>query len=253
MRRLGQLAIFLLLLVGVSFAGDIAYLRNGFTIRCENKETLGDKTRLYTSSGFVDVATAEIEQIVHDDTPAPRPAASTPATDSSKTIDQHLSEASRTSGIDRDFLESVIHHESGFNPKAVSPKGARGLMQLMPDTANQLGVKDSFDPGQNIQGGTAYLKQLLEMYHGDAQKALAAYNAGPHRVEQYKGVPPYRETRAYVTRIIREYNRKKLAEQAAARMAKAKSKSSGPHSATKSRIVTTQASSKSPRPTQPGS
>lgn len=252
MRRLGHLGIVLLLLAGVAFAGDIAYLRNGFTIRHEKREILGDKTRLYTGSGYVDVATAEIEQIVHDDTPAPAPAASTPATGPT-TIDQHLSEASQTSGIDRDFLESVIHHESGFNPKAVSPKGARGLMQLMPDTATQLGVKDSFDPGQNIQGGAAYLRQLLEMYHGDAQKALAAYNAGPHRVEQYKGVPPYRETRAYVARIIREYNQKKLAEQTAAKLAKAKSKSSSSHSATKSKSATTQASSRTPRPVQPGS
>lgn len=253
MRRFGQLAIFLLLLVGVSFAGDIAYLRNGFTIRCENREMLGDQTRLYTSSGYVDIATSQIEQIVHDDTPTPSPVAATSATGPVKTIDQHLSEASQTSGIDRDFLESVIHHESGFNPKAVSPKGARGLMQLMPDTANQLGVKDSFDPGQNIQGGTAYLKQLLDLYHGDAQKALAAYNAGPHRVEQYKGVPPYRETRDYVTRIIREYNQKKLAEQTAAKLAKAKSKSSSSHTPTKLKSATTEASSKAFRPAHPGS
>jgi len=250
MRRLGQLAIFLLLLVGVSLADDIAYLRNGFTIRHERREALGDKTRLYTGAGYVDVATAEIEHIAHDDTPSPAPIASTSANVPVRTIDQHLSAASQTSGIDRDFLESVIHHESGFNPNAVSPKGARGLMQLMPDTATQLGVKDSFDPGQNIQGGTAYLKQLLDLYHGDAQKALAAYNAGPHRVEQYKGVPPYRETQAYVARIIREYNRKKLAEQRAAKLAKSKSL----HPTAKSKIVATQtSSSKVPRPVQPGS
>jgi soluble lytic murein transglycosylase-like protein len=95
------------------------------------------------------------------------------------------------------------------------------------------------------------LKQLLELYHGDAQKALAAYNAGPHRVEQYKGVPPYRETQAYVARIIREYNRKKLAEQRAAKLA-AKAKSL--HPTAKSKVVATQSSSsKGPRPVQPGS
>jgi soluble lytic murein transglycosylase-like protein len=90
----------------------------------------------------------------------------------------------------------------------------------MPQTADKLGVRDSFDPGQNIQGGAAYLRQLLVQYNGDAQKALAAYNAGPHRVQQYNGVPPYSETRAYVAGIIREYNKKKLANQKAAKAAK---------------------------------
>jgi len=188
-------------------------------------------------NGYLDVPTAEIDRIVPDDAPppaltaAPIPAATVAPV---KTIDQHLSEASQSSGIDRDFLESVIHHESGFNPKAVSPKGARGLMQLMPGTADQLGVKDSFDPGQNIQGGTAYLKQLLELYNGDAQKALAAYNAGPYRVQQYKGIPPYHETQLYVAGIIRDYNRKKAAQMKAAKASRTNSaKSVKPQSATK--------------------
>lgn len=196
------------LLAGVSPAADLAHLKNGFSIRHERREVVGDVTRLYLGSGFVDVASADIVNFEHDDTPE-----ATPAAPSAKTIDEHVADASKSSGIDPDFLKSVIHHESSFNPNAVSKKGARGLMQLMPQTADQLGVHNSFDPGQNIQGGTAYLRQLLEMYRGDAQKALAAYNAGPHRVNQYKGVPPYSETRAYVAGIIREYNRKKLAQQ----------------------------------------
>lgn len=206
-------------------AGDIACLRNGFSIKHDRREVMGDKTRLYIGTGYLDVATADIERIEPDDTP------SSSATNAAvvpgapvKSIDQHLVEASKNSGIDRDFLESVIRHESAFNPKAVSPKGARGLMQLMPGTADQLGVKDSFDPGQNIQGGTTYLKQLLELYNGDAQKALAAYNAGPHRVQKYRGVPPYRETRAYVAGIIREYNRKKSLEKKSAKATTTKSK-----------------------------
>jgi soluble lytic murein transglycosylase-like protein len=97
----------------------------------------------------------------------------------------------------------------------VSPKGAQGLMQLMPQTASRLGVVNSFDPSDNLEGGTRYLRELLERYNFDLIKALAAYNAGPQRVEQYHGVPPYYETQAYVARIIRDFNRKKLAERKA--------------------------------------
>jgi soluble lytic murein transglycosylase-like protein len=118
--------------------------------------------------------------------------------------------------LDPDLINSVIHAESGFNPRAVSPKGAQGLMQLMPQTASKLGVGDAFDPNANVEGGTRYLRELLERYNFDLIKALAAYNAGPQRVEQYHGVPPYYETQAYVARIIRDFNRKKLAERKAA-------------------------------------
>ena len=114
--------------------------------------------------------------------------------------------------IDPDFINSVIRAESGFNNRAVSKKGAQGLMQLMPQTASHLGVANSFDPNSNVEGGTKYLRELLEKYNYDVPKALAAYNAGPHRVDQYHGVPPYFETQAYVARIIRDFNRKKLAE-----------------------------------------
>ena len=106
----------------------------------------------------------------------------------------------------------MIRAESSNNPRAVSPKGAKGLMQLMPQTASALGVKDSFDPADNVDGGVRYLRDLLLQYNGDAAKALAAYNAGPHRVQQYGGVPPYRETHAYVARVINDYNRKKVAQ-----------------------------------------
>ncbi len=203
----------MLLMVAISAAGaDRAVLRNGFTIDHDRREVIGDTTRLYTSGGYIDVPTADIVSYEHVDTPPPGPEI-TPV----KSIQDHVSDASKTTGIDSDFIDSVIRQESGFNPNAVSKKGARGLMQLMPDTAEKLGVSNSFDPAENVQGGAAYLRQLLELYHGDAQKALAAYNAGPGRVEQYKGVPPYRETQAYVAGVIREYNRKKLAEQAAAK------------------------------------
>ena len=122
--------------------------------------------------------------------------------------------------LDPDFISSVIHAESGFNQRAVSPKGAQGLMQLMPGTASKLGVSNAFDPRANVEGGTRYLSELLQRYNFDVVKALAAYNAGPQRVQQYGGVPPYYETRTYVARIVRDYNRKKIAERKAAAVAR---------------------------------
>jgi soluble lytic murein transglycosylase-like protein len=131
-------------------------------------------------------------------------------------IDEFVRQAASKYQLDPDFVASVIKAESDFNPHAVSPKGARGLMQLMPQTATQLGVKDAFDPEANVEAGTAHLSDLLDRYHNDPIKALAAYNAGAHRVKQYHGVPPYRETRAYVAKIVRDFNARKRAEMKAA-------------------------------------
>jgi len=101
----------------------------------------------------------------------------------------------------------VIHVESSFDPRAVSHKGARGLMQLMPTTAGDLGVSDPFNPWQNISGGTRYLQQLVERFDGDLNLSLAAYNAGPGTVERYNGLPPYRVTQHYVKRVLELYRR----------------------------------------------
>jgi soluble lytic murein transglycosylase-like protein len=139
-------------------------------------------------------------------------------------LNQVVSAASGRYRLDPDLVNSVIRAESGFNVRAVSRKGAQGLMQLMPGTASQLGVPNAFDPEANVEGGTKYLRALLERYNFDVVKALAAYNAGPHRVEQYGGVPPYYETRAYVARIVRDFNRKKLAAKNAAAQPSASSK-----------------------------
>jgi len=222
------------------FAGEVAVLKNGFSIRHERREVVGDVTRLYVNadgSSFVDVPTAEIE---HFEAAAPEPASFSPAVGSAlpasgarlpasqkiaasvgfparpKTdLSQVVNEASGRYRLDPDLVNSVIKAESAFNVRAVSPKGARGLMQLMPGTASQLGVPNAFDAQANVEGGTKYLRELLERYNFDLVKALAAYNAGPQRVERFGGVPPYYETRVYVAKIVRDFNKKKAAQEKA--------------------------------------
>ncbi|HZW94373.1 MAG TPA: lytic transglycosylase domain-containing protein [Candidatus Eremiobacteraceae bacterium] len=225
-------------------AADSAVLRNGFSIRHERRQVIGTVTRLYVGkddSSFVDIPTAEIDHFeALADEPASHlrfqtasvqaasvQAASVQAASDSLNhqvdLNQVVETASGTYRLDPDLVNSVIHAESGFNVRAVSPKGAQGLMQLMPQTASELGVQNAFDPRANVEGGTRYLRELLERYDFDLIKALAAYNAGPERVEQYGGVPPYYETKAYVARIVREFNKKKLAAKAATAPAAQKS------------------------------
>ncbi len=229
-----------------AFCGEVAVLRNGFSIRFDRKVQSGETTRLYMSGGFIDIATTEIASFEPDDTPdvlapsavpqsptapnvsgqlavtsLPGPvqvmpvAANSPAT-TSFDLDQLVRDASTRHRLDPDFVNSVIKAESNFQNRAVSRKGAQGLMQLMPGTAAKLGVTNPFDPKANVEGGTTYLSQLLDLYHDDPIKALAAYNAGANRVEQYHGVPPYRETRTYVAKIVRDFNAKKRAQMKAA-------------------------------------
>ncbi len=123
-----------------------------------------------------------------------------------------IARAAADYGVDRALLRAVIHAESAFNPLAVSRKGAQGLMQLMPATADDLGVADAFDAEQNIRGGAAYLSQLMQLFEGDTRLATAAYNAGPNAVRKYGGVPPYDETRVYVERVATLQDRYRKAE-----------------------------------------
>jgi len=141
-------------------------------------------------------------------------------TTGSSEVDGYLLQSGTNNGVDPLLLYSVMHQESSFKSHAVSPKGARGLMQLLPVTATRLGVKDIFDPAQNIDAGTRYLSELMARYQGDLVLSLAAYNAGPGAVQRYGRVPPYNETISYVRAIRKTYAQRKL-KSAAASEAKA--------------------------------
>jgi len=192
-------------------------LTTGFDYKCTHHEAVdATHVRLFFSpaaeglpEGSQDIdATliAAVELLPDPPKPAPTVVAIAPSD-----IPTLIANAGVQRNIDVDLLYSVIHTESGFRANAVSPAGARGLMQLMPATARDLGVEDSFKPDQNINGGTAYLDQLLTRYHDDLKLALAAYNAGPLAVDRYHGIPPYRETHAYVARVIKEFVSRKNA------------------------------------------
>jgi soluble lytic murein transglycosylase-like protein len=202
-------------------AGELAILRNGFEQRCDHHGVVEGKLRLFLHAdgeSFLEYAPEQVERFepVPDDPPPP---ALAPQEQSLNQQDMHeiLNHAGKDHDLDVDLLASVIKAESGGNARAVSRTGARGLMQLMPGTAAGLGVEDSFRPDQNVRGGSAYLNSLLIRYHDNLALALAAYNAGPGAVDKYHGIPPYRETRAYVTRVIHEFNRRIRARASAER------------------------------------
>jgi len=193
-----------------AYSAELAILRNGFSIRYDYRETRGAVTRLYLTGvpeNYVEIPPDEIVRIEKIPEP-PSTADSSPSHVAS--LEEIVSAASKRNRIDPYLAMSLIRAESGFNPKAVSPKGARGLMQLMPKTAASLGVADAMDPVANIEGGLRYLRELLALYNNDVIKALAAYNAGPKRIQQFHGVPPYPETRLYIAQMISDLNQRKL-------------------------------------------
>ncbi|AXC10520.1 Soluble lytic murein transglycosylase precursor [Acidisarcina polymorpha] len=196
-------------------------LKNGFELICDHREQDGNRMRLYTEPGtsnFVEVGASEVVSIeavtLHSPVDAtvgplihPSPAKTEVRADLTKAeLHEMLATAGAQHNLDENLLASVVRAESGGHTRASSRTGAQGLMQLMPKTAAQLGVNDSFLPEENIAGGTAYLDALLTRYHDNLALALAAYNAGPGAVDRWHGVPPYRETRLYIARIIRDFN-----------------------------------------------
>jgi soluble lytic murein transglycosylase-like protein len=197
-------------------------LRNGFELDCVRREADGDRVRLYFAAGasgeanFIEVAADAVVSVEQVPDPPKAvvaksviPAATLSAEPTPAEMREMLAHAGAAHNIDADLLASVVRAESGGQVRAVSRAGAQGLMQLMPATASYLGVQDSFKADQNIAGGTAYLDWLLVRYHDNVALALAAYNAGPAAVDRYHGIPPFAETRAYVARVIREFNRRK--------------------------------------------
>lgn len=229
----GLLAVLLTVIGGASslaYAAEHITLNTGFEIDCARREAIGENhVRLFllptsgtTESSYIDVASSAVVRIETFPDPILPPASKLPATTQNEptAAELHtiLARAGAQHHIDEDLLASVVKAESGGHALAVSRTGARGLMQLMPGTATEMGVADAFRPDQNVAGGTAYLDQLLVRYHDNAALALAAYNAGPGSVDKYHGIPPYRETRAYVARVIREFNRRKQQAAAASRI-----------------------------------
>jgi soluble lytic murein transglycosylase-like protein len=213
-------------------------LANGFDLICNHHQFVDGRVRVFPMAEDADYFELKPEAIAgYETVPDPPIAKSSdasaersPASTGVKKAEtrltaadlhQLLSKAGAEHNVDEDLLASVVKAESNGNVRATSRAGARGLMQLMPGTARELGVADSFAADENVQGGTAYLDWLLTRYHDNIALALAAYNAGPEAVDRYRGIPPYRETRLYVARVVHEFNRRVGARMNARRIAAA--------------------------------
>jgi soluble lytic murein transglycosylase-like protein len=208
----------LILTAAPAWAGEFVVLQNGFRLHADRHEIAGETVRIYSGGGITEMPAASVNGF-EAEPPTPEPpslSVPAPAAPESKptaaaTEPKNLAvNAARKFDLPESFVQSVMRAESGFHADALSPKGAIGLMQLMPDTARDLGV-DPKNPQENSEGGAAYLRQLLALYENRPDQvllALAAYNAGPAAVERWHGVPPYRETREYILRVLKGWDAK---------------------------------------------
>ena len=202
--RLALVTVAIAVIAGAAHSAhaEIAVLNNGTTFKVASRRSEGATIYLeLKGGGEIGLPAAEVRGFVPDevmDEVEPQAAAG-------GDVRALAVEAARRHGLDPALVLAVVGVESGFRPDAVSPKGAQGLMQLMPATAASLGVADPFDAAANLDGGAKHLQDLVERYHGDLKKALAAYNAGAGAVDRHGGVPPYAETRAYVGKVLERY------------------------------------------------
>lgn len=212
-KRISCLIGWAILIALPATAGEYALLSSGLRIHADRHELAGDTVRLYnTNDSFTELRADMVTKFEPDDyvpppalPPPPASAEASPAAPPSdpKTL---IHSAALRSGLPPKFVESVAKVESAFRQDAVSPKGAIGVMQLMPETARALDA-DPADASQNVDAGARLLRELLIKYNGDVVKALAAYNAGSAAVDRYQGLPPYPETQNYVNKVIRQYQK----------------------------------------------
>ncbi len=209
----------LLLAALTASAGEYVVLTNGFRIHADSHVAEGSTVRLTTTQGVIELQANTVSAFETEEytPPPPPPPSQVPAKVAAAVVDANrtltprelVTRAAERAGLPPEFVHSVARAESGYHPNAISPKGAIGLMQLMPGTAAGLNV-DPYDPAQNADGGAMYLRDLLLKYENDphqVSKAVAAYNAGPAAVDKYKGIPPYRETIQYVNRVLKQYEK----------------------------------------------
>ena len=205
--RVTRVILFVLALAAFAAGARADYfvLRSGARLNVTAYQLVGERYRIQINGGSAEIAAADVIAIEPEEIfiPAPRmPLMQAPYGDM-------IQSAAKKYSVDADLIFSVIASESNFNPRAISRRGARGLMQLLPATGTRFGVKDIFDPAQNIDAGTQYLRDLMTRYQGDLVLTIAAYNAGPGAVERYGRVPPYNETISYVRAIRKTYAQRK--------------------------------------------
>jgi len=203
-----KLTALLLTLAWSAMAGEYAVLTSGARLYAERHESDGGKLTLFAKSGSIEMEASLVVRFEQEESVPPEASgpAAPPPTLKPTGVAELVDNAARKYGLPPAFVRAVVAVESGYQANAVSPKGAIGLMQLMPATARELGADPNI-PEQNVDAGTRYLRDLLLKYDNHAYHALAAYNAGPGAVEKYRGIPPYRETQNYILNVLRNWRK----------------------------------------------